>query len=58
MEDKIDKLLTVSEVAERLKFEETTIRKWIKQKTLKAHEVGGQWRIWESDMNAIIGKKE
>jgi excisionase family DNA binding protein len=36
MEEKMDELLTVSEVASRLRVDDTTVRRWIKSGTLAA----------------------
>lgn len=43
----MDNLLTIAEVAERLKLTPQTIYKMIKDKTLPAIRVGSQWRIPE-----------
>lgn len=43
----MNELLTIAEVAERLKLSPQTIYKMIKDRTLPAIRVGSQWRISE-----------
>lgn len=48
-----DKLLTVKEVAGRLRVSERTIMRYIKSKKLIASKLG-QWRIAESALDSIF----
>jgi excisionase family DNA binding protein len=50
-------LLTVKEVAGRLKLNPQTVRRWIKRGLLPAARVGGkEWRIRESDLEAAFSR--
>ena len=51
-------MLTVQQVAERLGAHEETIRRWIKQKKLRAVMPGGQklgYRIPASEVERLLG---
>ncbi|SDN14073.1 helix-turn-helix domain-containing protein [Acetanaerobacterium elongatum] len=47
-------LLTVKEVADRLKLTPYTVREWIREGKLKASKVGGVWRIKEDNLSALL----
>ena len=52
-----DNLLTVREVATRLKMNEQTVRNWIKAKRLQAFMPGGEklgWRIPASELDRYL----
>jgi excisionase family DNA binding protein len=55
-----DELLTVKDVARRLKVDETTVRRWIKLGTLdyvtlpKTRNMRAQYRIKKSDVDKIL----
>ncbi len=48
------KLLTVSEVAERLRLHEMTVRRHIKSGRLRAIRAGGRIRIGESELDEFM----
>lgn len=50
-------LYTTQEVADILKVDIETIRKFIKTKQLVAFRVGNNWRIKEEDLKQFIEKK-
>ena len=50
MSDKIDKLLTIEEVADILRVSTRTIVRYIESGKLKASKIG-VWRIKESDVD-------
>jgi len=43
-------LLTVAEVAEKLRVDRTTVYRWIKAGKLKAYKAGQQYRIDDDDL--------
>lgn len=45
---------TVKEVADLLKVNEVTVRRWIKDGELRAIEIGKGWRIGEDDLDAFL----
>lgn len=51
-----DRLLTVSEVATFLRIAETTVRKWDREKILKAIRIGDRRdrRYWKSAVLAML----
>ena len=49
-----EKYFTLVEAAALLKYNRRSIYRWIKQGKLKASKIGGDWRIKENDLNAII----
>ena len=53
--DKIDKLLTIREVAEILRVSERSVNRYIEAGKLKASKIG-QWRIKESDLEKFLNK--
>ena len=52
--NEIKDFLTVEEVAVRMRFKESTILTWCRSKVLVHYKVGGQIRILESDVVAMI----
>lgn len=52
--NRLEDFLTVEETAIKMKFKETTILKWCREKVLVSYKVGGQIRILESDIVAFI----
>lgn len=47
-------LLTVEEVAKRLKLNEWTVREWLKAGKIKGGKLGDTWRVQECDLQAFI----
>lgn len=52
--NRIEDYLTVEQVAQKMQFEETTIRKWCREKAFKYYKVGRQIRILEKDIVEFI----
>lgn len=48
-------IFTVDQVAEMFGFHPKTVRRFIREGKLKAHKVGGQWRIMEHDIKMFMG---
>ena len=53
MSDRIDKLLTIEEVADILRVSTRTIVRYIESGKLKASKIG-VWRIKESDVHLFL----
>ncbi len=55
-----DELLNVEKVAEELGVHVDTVRKWIREKQLRAIKLGrrGGYRIRRSDLNEFLRKRE
>lgn len=53
-----ERLLTVAEIADSLQVDEQTVRRWIRQGRLVAHNLGGKagYRIRRSDLQAFLDK--
>ncbi len=49
-------LLTIADVAERLRVNAKTVRRWIATGELPAYKVGRQWRVAEEDLWAFLAK--
>jgi excisionase family DNA binding protein len=49
-----DQVLTVQEVAERLKVSQATVWRWCQSGKLPAFRVGQQWRIRADDLQAVM----
>ena len=47
-------LLTIQEVADRLRVNEKTVRRWIDTQELPAFKLGRQWRISEQDLRRFL----
>ena len=45
---------TVREVAELLKVSEVTVRPWIRDRELRAMDIGKGWRIGAEDLHAFL----
>ena len=50
----ISRLLTIAEVAERLRVNPKTVRRWIAGGELAAYRVGRQWRITEDPLTQFL----
>jgi excisionase family DNA binding protein len=48
--------LTVREVAELLAVSIRTVRRWIKNQSLKAHAFGGVLRIADDDLRSFVAR--
>ena len=50
-----DRLLTVPEVAERLRISDYTVRKWLREGKIQGRRLGGAgWRVLESEVQRFI----
>ena len=49
---------TVEEVANRLRVDVKTVRKWIRNGDLVAIDIGREYRIRESSLNDFIRRRE
>ena len=47
-------LFTIAEVADRLRVNQKTIRRWIDAKELPAFKLGRQWRISEQNLRQFL----
>jgi excisionase family DNA binding protein len=47
---------TPEEIAERLKINVRTVRRWISSKQLKAIRAGKQWRVPDNELRAFIAQ--
>ena len=47
-------LLTIAEVADRLRVDQKTVRRWIDAKELPAFKLGRQWRISEQNLRQFL----
>ena len=45
---------TVKEIADLLKVNEVTVRRWIKNGELRAIDIGKGWRIGSKDLDAFL----
>ncbi len=52
-----ERLLTIPEVANRLRVNQKTIRRWIDMGELAAYKLGHQWRISERDLRSFLEKR-
>lgn len=53
-----DEWLSVEEVANLLKMDVETIRKWIRRKQLKAYKFGRDYRIRRDDFDKFVKERE
>ncbi len=56
-----DRLLTVAEVAELLRLNPETVRRWLRQGRLPGTSLGsdrGGWRVRESDVQRLLAAGE
>ncbi len=47
-------IYTTEEARDFLKISESTIKRLLKRGTLKAHKVGGQYRIWGAEILRLV----
>jgi excisionase family DNA binding protein len=57
MERQGDEMLTVKEVAAEMKVSERLVTKWINSGELAAIDLGKEYRIYRSDLDAFIKKR-
>ena len=53
-----EKLLTPSEVAERLQVHEKTVHTWLKTGKMKGIKLDRFWRIEEADLNEFLEQRK
>jgi len=53
-----DNYFPIAETSRMLKTSDFTIRRLIKSKQLRGVKVGGQWRIFEADLEEYLAEKE
>ncbi len=58
MIDMMEELLTVEEVASKLKVSEETVKRLLRQKQLPGYKISGQWRISQTDLSAYLTKQK
>ncbi len=51
-------ILNINETARMLSLHPRTIRRYLREGTLKGTKVGGEWRIHRSDLQAMLGNSE
>ena len=51
------KVLSVSQIAERLDVCDRTARRIIESGALRAHRIGRQWRVFESDLQTYLARQ-
>jgi excisionase family DNA binding protein len=59
MVDSSDQLLTVREIAERVKVNDVTVQRWLRSGRLKGMRPGGRrtgWRIAESELRRFLAE--
>ncbi len=49
----METLLTVEEAANALKVRVETVRRWLREGTLRGRKIGRIWRIAESELNRL-----
>ncbi len=54
---KPDELYTTKEAKSFLKISESTMKRLLKKGIIKAHKVGGQYRIWGSEILQLVSPK-
>lgn len=50
-------LYTIKEVQDFLKISQSTIKRFLKKGIIKAYKVGGQYRIWGSEILRLVSPK-
>lgn len=50
-------IYTTEETREFLKISESTIKRFLKRGIIKAYKVGGQYRIWGSEILRLVSPK-
>lgn len=53
-----DELLTVKEVADRVKVHPETVRGWIRDGELEAVDIGGEYRIYKQDLDKFLKERK
>jgi excisionase family DNA binding protein len=53
-----DELLTTSQVAEELKIDVKTVRKWINNGELEASDLGREYRVRRRDLEAFLESRK
>ncbi len=51
----MSKLLTVPEIAKCLRVSRTTVWRWCHNKKLPAFRVGKNWRVYQADVEKMVG---
>ncbi len=51
---KIEKLLTPTDVADRLQVNERTVTQWLRKGHLRGFKIGKEWRISPDDLQAFL----
>ena len=54
----MDDIMTIKEVAEKLKVSDRTVRNWIESGKLSAYRFGLQYRITKASFDEFIKKSE
>lgn len=54
---KPNEIYTTEEAQNFLKVSKSTIKRFLKQGVIKAHKVGGQYRIWGSEILILVSPK-
>ncbi len=49
-----DKLLTPTDVANRLQLNERTVTQWLRKGHLRGFKIGKEWRISVNDLEALL----
>ncbi len=49
-----DKLLTPTDVADRLQVHERTVTRWLRNNHLRGFKIGKEWRISPDDLQAFL----
>ncbi len=57
MSQQSEQYLSVDEVAQILKMDVETVRKWIRQKKLKAYRFGRDYRIRRDDFDQFVNDR-
>ena len=53
-EIKPNEIYTTEEAQKFLKISKSTLKRWLKKGVIKAHKVGGRYRIWGSEILILI----
>jgi excisionase family DNA binding protein len=53
-----EQVFTVGEIAQRLRVDVKTVRKWIRKGELAAIDIGGEYRIRQSALDDFIQRRE
>lgn len=53
-EIKPNQIYTTEEARDFLKISESTVKRFLKKGIIKAHKVGGQYRIWGSEILNLV----